>query len=104
MRTSGLLFAKGNGTALMESTLTIKGQATLPKAVRDHLRLRPGDRVKFFIHSDGTVLMLPKVPVGTLRGMLHRRGGEPRPPKGRGGRRRPPGGPRAPPRDGRAAD
>ena len=63
----------------MESTLTIKGQATLPKAVRDHLRLRPGDRVKFFIHSDGTVLMLPKVPVGTLRGMLYRRGQQPVP-------------------------
>jgi antitoxin PrlF len=61
----------------MESTLTIKGQATLPKAVRDHLRLRPGDRVKFFIHIDGTVVMLPRVPVGTLRGMLHRPGRRP---------------------------
>jgi AbrB family looped-hinge helix DNA binding protein len=61
----------------MESTLTIKGQATLPKAIRDHLRLRPGDRVKFFIHPDGTVLMLPRVPAGTLRGMLHRPGRRP---------------------------
>ncbi len=61
----------------MESALTVKGQATLPKAVRQHLRLKPGDRVKFFIHPDGTVMMLPKVPVATLRGILHRPGRRP---------------------------
>ncbi len=33
---------------IVQSTLTVKGQATLPKAVRDHLGLKPGDRVKFF--------------------------------------------------------
>ncbi len=61
----------------MESTLTVKGQATLPKAVREHLRLKPGDRVKFFIHPDGTVVMLPRVPVAQLRGMLSRPGRRP---------------------------
>ena len=54
----------------MESTLTSKGQATIPKAVREHLHLKPGDRVKFFLHPDGTVVLLPKLPVTTLRGML----------------------------------
>ena len=34
----------------MESAITRKGQATIPKAVREHLRLKPGDRVKFFLH------------------------------------------------------
>ena len=57
----------------MESALTSKGQATIPKAVREHLHLKPGDRVKFFVHPDGTVVLLPKLPVTTLRGMLKAR-------------------------------
>ena len=35
----------------MESAITVKGQATIPKAIREHLRLKPGDRVKFFAVS-----------------------------------------------------
>ena len=54
----------------MESAITIKGQATIPKAVRKHLGLQPGDRVKFFLHPDGTVVLLPKLPASHLRGML----------------------------------
>jgi antitoxin PrlF len=60
----------------MESAITIKGQATIPKAVREHLRLKPGDRIKFFIHPDGTVVLLPKLPASALRGIVksrHRR-------------------------------
>jgi len=57
----------------MESALTSKGQATIPKAVRDHLKLKPGDRVKFFVHPDGTVVLLPKRPVSALRGILKSR-------------------------------
>lgn len=57
----------------MESALTIKGQATIPKAIREHLRLKPGDRVKFFVHPDGSVVLLPKVPVATLRGVVKAR-------------------------------
>jgi len=54
----------------MESAITVKGQATIPKAIREHLHLKPGDRVKFFVHPDGTVVLLPKLPVSALRGML----------------------------------
>ena len=54
----------------MESALTTKGQATIPKEIREHLRLKPGDRVKFFKHPDGTVVILPKVPTSRLKGML----------------------------------
>jgi AbrB family looped-hinge helix DNA binding protein len=54
----------------MESAITSKGQATIPKAVREHLRLKPGDRVKFFVHPDGSVVLLPKMPVSRLRGMV----------------------------------
>jgi antitoxin PrlF len=54
----------------MESAITSKGQATIPKAIREHLRLKPGDRVKFFKHPDGSVVLLPKRPASALRGIV----------------------------------
>jgi AbrB family looped-hinge helix DNA binding protein len=54
----------------MESAITEKGQATIPKAIREHLGLKPGDRVKFFVHPEGTVVLLPKLPVSALKGIL----------------------------------
>jgi len=57
----------------MESAITEKGQATIPKAIREHLRLKPGDRVKFFVHPDGSVALLPKLPAAALRGIVESR-------------------------------
>ena len=57
----------------MDSAITSKGQATIPKAIRDHLRLKPGDRVKFFVHPDGSVVLLPKLPAAALRGIVKSR-------------------------------
>ena len=57
----------------MESALTVKGQMTIPKAIREHLHLKPGDKVKFFVHPDGTVVLLPKIPVSALRGIVKAR-------------------------------
>jgi AbrB family looped-hinge helix DNA binding protein len=57
----------------MESAITVKGQATIPKEIREHLGLKPGDRLKFFLHPDGTVVLLPKVPARSLRGMIRSR-------------------------------
>jgi antitoxin PrlF len=54
----------------MESAITAKGQATIPKAIREHLRLKPGDRIKFFVHPDGSVVLLPKLPASALRGIV----------------------------------
>lgn len=54
----------------MESALSIKGQATIPKAIRDHLHLEPGDRIKFFLHPDGSVVILPKVSTSSLKGIV----------------------------------
>ena len=54
----------------MESAITAKGQATIPKPVRERLNLRPGDRVKFFMHPDGSVVLLPKLPASALRGFI----------------------------------
>ena len=42
------------------STLTSKGQITLPKAVRESLDLTPGDRVAFRIRDDGVVELVPE--------------------------------------------
>src|SRR5229473_1297134 len=55
---------------LVESAITVKGQATIPKAIREHLGLKPGDRVKFFMHPDGSVVLLPKRPASVLRGIV----------------------------------
>jgi antitoxin PrlF len=57
----------------MESAITIKGQATIPKAIREHLALKPGDRVKFFVHPDGSVVLLPKLAAAALRGVVKSR-------------------------------
>jgi AbrB family looped-hinge helix DNA binding protein len=54
----------------MDSAITSKGQATIPKLIREHLGLKPGDRVKFFIHPDGSVVLLPKRPASILRGIV----------------------------------
>ena len=53
----------------MEATLSSKGQATIPKAVRDRLQIKPGDRFKFFFHPDG-VIILPRIPTSRLKGIL----------------------------------
>ncbi len=57
----------------MEATLSSKGQATIPKAVREFLHLKPGDRFKFFLQPDGTVALLPIIPMAKLKGSLARR-------------------------------
>jgi antitoxin PrlF len=54
----------------MESAITTKGQATIPKAIREYLGLRPGDRIKFFLHPNGSVVLLPKLPAFSMRGIV----------------------------------
>ena len=61
----------------MESAITIKGQATIPKSIREHLGLKSGDRVKFFVHPDGSVVLLPKLPASAVRGMVKSRRSRP---------------------------
>lgn len=53
----------------MEAKLSSKGQATIPKAVRERLQIKPGDRFKFFFHPDG-VIILPKIPTRRLKGSV----------------------------------
>jgi len=53
-----------------ESTITARGQTTIPKPVRQRLGLKAGDRIRFFIHSDGTIVIRPVVPVTALKGLV----------------------------------
>ena len=41
----------------MATTLTIKGQVTIPKQIRDALDLQPGCKLNFEINDDGDVLL-----------------------------------------------
>ena len=57
------------------ATLTSKGQVTMPKKVREHLRVRTGDAVDFVIGHDGEIrVRAGNVDVSALRGLLHRPG------------------------------
>lgn len=41
----------------MATTVTVKGQVTLPKAVRDAAGIRPGDRVNVRARPEGGVIV-----------------------------------------------
>ena len=41
----------------MSTTLTIKGQVTIPKQIRDALGLHPGMPVDFAVNQDGEVVI-----------------------------------------------
>jgi AbrB family looped-hinge helix DNA binding protein len=56
---------------MSESTITSKGQITIPKAVREALHLEVGDKVYFDVRDDGTVVLRARnAPVESLFGML----------------------------------
>jgi len=42
------------------STITSKGQTTIPKNVRDAAGLRPGDSVHYTVLPDGTIIVRVK--------------------------------------------
>ena len=57
------------------TTLTTKGQVTVPREIRDRLGLAPGDKMAFTMLSDGTVVMRPKTRrLADLAGSLTRPG------------------------------
>lgn len=55
---------------MQESTVTSKGQTTLPKDVRTALDLLPGDRVRYMILDGGEVRLVRSRPVAELQGLL----------------------------------
>jgi AbrB family looped-hinge helix DNA binding protein len=57
------------------TTLTSKGQTTIPREVREFLKLKSGDRLEFKLNPDGNTVTLKaaNIDVLTLRGMLKRK-------------------------------
>jgi antitoxin PrlF len=56
------------------ATLTSKGQITIPKEIRDQLRLRSGQRVEFQIDSKGKVSLTPRnKDIRSLKGIIRPR-------------------------------
>ena len=45
----------------MANALTQKGQVTVPKSIRDHLGLKPGDKVVFAANDAGRIEMYPAI-------------------------------------------
>jgi antitoxin PrlF len=57
------------------TTMTTKGQVTVPREIRDRLGLVAGDKMAFTMLSDGTVVMRPKTRrLADLAGSLTRPG------------------------------
>ena len=63
-----------------ESTLTSKGQTTIPRGIREKLAMKSGDRMTFTLMPDGTVLMrVENKSILDLAGVLREKGRKPVP-------------------------
>lgn len=58
----------------MLTTVTAKGQVTIPKEVRDILHIQPNDRVDFIIEG-GRAILVPVKSLKELRGAVQARKG-----------------------------
>ena len=55
------------------STISSKGQITIPKKIRQHLNLKRGSRIRFVLGKDGNVELTPaSSPLSDLKGCLPR--------------------------------
>lgn len=59
------------------SKLTSRGQTTIPKSIREALRLQPDDRIEFILEEDHVVLHRAGADISALDGMLDRSDREP---------------------------
>ncbi len=59
------------------TTMTSKGQVTIPKEIRQRLGLRQGDQLVFRFDEQGKLTVEPATPkpLGDLAGLLHHRAG-----------------------------
>jgi len=57
------------------SLLTVKGQTTIPKKIREYLNLQPGDKLDFVVDEKGKVILEPASrDIKELEGILHKPG------------------------------
>jgi AbrB family looped-hinge helix DNA binding protein len=60
------------------STITSKGQTTIPKEIRDLFNLTPGTKVDFVVQPDGTLVLRPAtLDIRDLRDAVKVKGYEP---------------------------
>lgn len=56
---------------MQAAKLTSKGQITIPKDIRQHLKIDQGDKVEFFVGENGVVIISPvKSDVRELKGII----------------------------------
>ena len=54
---------------MLHSTLTSKGQTTIPEKIRKALRIKPGDRLEYEVEGDCAIIRVHPG-IRSLRGML----------------------------------
>lgn len=57
----------------MATRVTVKGQVTIPAAIRKQFGIQPHDSVEFQVEND-RITLIPVVPLKNLRGAVKRRG------------------------------
>lgn len=68
----GAVRNKATRNTMPVSTITSKGQTTIPKEIRDLLRLAAGDRVEFIVEGKNRIVLRPaSADIKELSGMLH---------------------------------
>jgi antitoxin PrlF len=50
--------------------VTSKGQTTIPREIREHLNLRPGDKIAYSIEEGSVVMRAKNLHPSALRGIL----------------------------------
>jgi antitoxin PrlF len=56
----------------LTTTVTVKGQVTLPKAVREAAKIRPGDRVNVRVRPEGGVIIEAEAAVTSAEAYIAR--------------------------------
>ncbi len=56
---------------MLAAKMTSKGQITIPKDIRQHLKIDQGDKIEFFVGENGVVIISPiKSDVRRLKGII----------------------------------
>ncbi len=56
---------------MLAAKVTSKGQVTIPKNIRQHLKIDQGDKIEFFVGENGAVIISPiKTDVRDLKGII----------------------------------
>jgi len=60
----------GKECKVPRSTVTSKGQITIPKSIRDRLGLSPGDTLEFTVDKEGRIVAQPRAVGPGVQGVL----------------------------------